>query len=123
MDLKRVAMSDTIKPEFVSTLFECPPSYVLVAQLGMVRGITVRSRNVVAAIGGVLKAAVGGSIETFRTLCEDARQEAYNVMVDHAFALGANAILGVRYGNTDISPGIAEMLCYGTAVRIEPRPT
>ncbi|TPX38366.1 hypothetical protein SmJEL517_g00157 [Synchytrium microbalum] len=120
MDLKRVKVSESIPVQFVSTLLEPPPGYKVVQQLGLVRGITVRSRNVIASIGAGLRSLVGGNIETFRVLCEDSRQEAYNIMVDHAFALGANCVLCARYDNNDIDVGITEMLCYGTAVRIEP---
>ncbi|KAI9015389.1 hypothetical protein DFJ74DRAFT_644927 [Hyaloraphidium curvatum] len=118
MDLKRIALSEAIPRRMVSTLLEPPSGSRIAEQLGMVKGITVRSRNMFAAIGGSFKSLVGGNIETFRTLCEDTRADAYNRMVDEAFALGANAVLGMRYESNSIGEGITEVLCYGTAVRV-----
>ncbi|KXS16443.1 DUF74-domain-containing protein [Gonapodya prolifera JEL478] len=111
-------MSDAIDHKMVSTLFEAPIGFEIVQHFGVVRGITVRSRNIIAAFGGALKSLVGGTIETYRTLCEDARMEAYNIMVYQAFQHGANCILAVRYDTTEIGEGMTEVFCYGTAVLV-----
>ena len=92
----------------------------VVRTLGVVRGITVRSRNVVSdAIGGV-QSMLGGRVGAYVKLAEAARQEAYEDLVDHARAAGANAILAMRYDANEIMPGITEVLAYGTAVVVEP---
>lgn len=116
MDLRRVKMTEKIQRQYISTLLEAPPGLNLKHHIGLVRGITVRSRNFIASFGAGIKSLVGGNIETFRTLCEDSRTEAYNRMIDEAVMLGANAVLGVRYEAHDIADGITEVLCYGTAV-------
>jgi uncharacterized protein YbjQ (UPF0145 family) len=87
--------------------------------LGVVRGITVRSRSVFGTIGGSLQTLVGGNISLFTSLCEKTRAEAFEMMVTHAHELGANAVVGVRYDATEIMSGVAEVLCYGTAVVVE----
>ena len=87
--------------------------------LGVVRGITVRSRSVFGTIGGSLQTLLGGNISLFTSLCEKTRAEAFEMMVTHAQELGANAVLGVRYDATEIMSGVAEVLCYGTAVVVE----
>lgn len=87
--------------------------------LGIVRGITVRSRSIVGAIGAGLQTLVGGNITLFETLCEKAREQSYERMVEHAEAMGANAIIGMRYDATEIGGGITEVLAYGTAVVVE----
>lgn len=84
--------------------------------LGVVRGITVRSRSVVGNIGAGLQSLVGGNITIYTELCEKARQEAFDLMVAHADEMGANAIIGVRYDANEVAQGITEVLCYGTAV-------
>ncbi|KAJ3339297.1 hypothetical protein HDU93_008404 [Gonapodya sp. JEL0774] len=111
-------MTDAINHRLVSTLFEAPPGYEIVQSLGVVRGISVRSRNAIASLGGAFKSMLGGSIETFRHLCEDARMEAYNLMVKDAVAQGANGILSVRYDTNEIMEGVQEVFCYGTAVLV-----
>jgi uncharacterized protein YbjQ (UPF0145 family) len=88
--------------------------------LGLVRGIIVRSRSIVGNIGAALQTIVGGNISIYTNLCERARQDAFNEMCQHAAALGANAVIGVRYDATEIGAGITEVLCYGTAIVIEP---
>ncbi len=90
--------------------------------LGIVRGITVRSRSIIGAFGAGLQQIVGGNITLYTELCEDARQEAFELMMQHAADLGANAVLGMRYDANEISDGVAEVLCYGTAVMIERTP-
>jgi uncharacterized protein YbjQ (UPF0145 family) len=84
--------------------------------LGVVRGITVRSRSIFGTIGGSLQTLVGGNISLFSSLCEKTRAEAFELMLAHADELGANAVIGVRYDATEIMNGVTEVLCYGTAV-------
>lgn len=86
--------------------------------LGMVRGITVRSRSVVGNIGAMLQTIVGGNITVLTNLCEQAREEAFELMLQHARDLGADAVIGVRYDATEIMQGVSEVLCYGTAVKL-----
>jgi uncharacterized protein YbjQ (UPF0145 family) len=88
--------------------------------LGVVRGITVRSRSIFGTIGGSLQTLVGGNITLFSELCEKTRLEAFEMMIQHAEHLGANAVVGVRYDATEIMQGVTEVLCYGTAVAVEP---
>ena len=87
--------------------------------LGVVRGIVVRSRSVLGSIGAQLQTLIGGNITLYTELCERARAEAFEMMAQHADAMGANAVIGVRYDATEIAPGITEVLCYGTAVFVE----
>ncbi|TCL68503.1 uncharacterized protein YbjQ (UPF0145 family) [Hydrogenispora ethanolica] len=93
--------------------------YRIVQQLGIVRGITVRSRSILGNIGAGLQSLLGGNITIFTELCEKAREEAFELMVEHAEDLSANAIIGMRYDANDVADGITEVLCYGTAVRVE----
>lgn len=93
--------------------------FKVVRSLGIVRGITVRSRSVVGNFGASLQTLVGGNITIYTELCEQARQEAYDLMIQHAAQMGANAILAVRYDANEIAPGVTEVLCYGTAVQIQ----
>jgi len=88
--------------------------------LGVVRGITVRSRSIFGTIGGALQTIVGGNITLFTELCEKTRAEAFDMMVAHAAQLGANAVIGIRYDATEVLQGVTEVLCYGTAVVVEP---
>ena len=88
--------------------------------LGVVRGITVRSRSVLGSIGGALQTLVGGNITIFTELCEKARNEAFDLMVAHGAQLGANAIIGMRYDANEVMDGVTEVLAYGTAVIVEP---
>jgi uncharacterized protein YbjQ (UPF0145 family) len=88
--------------------------------LGVVRGITVRSRSIVGTIGGALQTIVGGNITLFEELCERTRSDAFARMIQHAEALGANAVIGVRYDATEVMQGVTEVLCYGTAVTVQP---
>src|SRR5690349_16965450 len=101
-----------------STTFDLP-GYRVVRSLGMVRGIIVRSRSVVGDFGASIQKFFGGNISLYTTLCEQARDEAFNLMLSHAGQLGANAVICVRYDATEIGPGISEVLCYGTAVMVE----
>lgn len=93
--------------------------YRIVRTLGIVCGITVRSRSVIGTFGAGLQTLVGGNITLFTELCEKARNEAFDLMVAHATALGANALIGVRYDATEVMGGVTEVLCYGTAVVVE----
>jgi uncharacterized protein YbjQ (UPF0145 family) len=87
---------------------------------GVVRGIIVRSRSLFGTIGGSLQTLLGGNISLFTSLCEKTRAEAFDMMLDHAGQLGANAVIGVRYDATEVLQGVTEVLCYGTAVLVEP---
>lgn len=103
----------------ITTAFELP-RYRVERNLGVVRGITVRSRSIVGNIGAALQTLTGGNITLYTELCEHARQEAFEIMVQHAEAVGANAIVGMRYDATEIMSGVTEVLAYGTAVVVEP---
>jgi uncharacterized protein YbjQ (UPF0145 family) len=93
--------------------------YSVVQNLGVVRGITVRSRSNFGTIGGSLQTLLGGNITLFTELCEKTRAEAFEMMVDHAEELGANAVVGIRYDATELMQGVSEVLCYGTAVAVQ----
>ena len=95
------------------------PGYRVVRVIGLVRGITVRSRSVIGTIGGALQSLVGGNLSLFTQLAETSRQEALDLMVRHAEEQGANAVIGMRYDGNEITDGITEMLAYGTAVVVE----
>ncbi len=94
--------------------------YRIVRQLGVVRGITVRSRSVIGNFAGSIQTIFGGNITVFTELCEHAREEAFELMVQHAGQLGANAVIGMRYDANDVMDGVTEVLAYGTAVVVEP---
>ncbi len=95
--------------------------YQITKYLGVVRGITVRSRSVVGNLGANIQQIFGGNISIYTDMCDHARQEAYDLMIQHAEQTGANALIGVNYDATEIAPGVAEVLAYGTAVVIAPR--
>jgi uncharacterized protein YbjQ (UPF0145 family) len=101
-----------------TTAFELP-GYRVVRTFGVVRGIIVRSRSIVGNIGANIQSLFGGNISLYTSLCERAREDAFAQMLGHAAELGGNAVIGVRYDATEISPGISEVLCYGTAVFVE----
>lgn len=92
--------------------------YRIVRTAGIVRGIIVRSRSLFGTLGASLQTLVGGNITLFTTLCEQTRNHAYELMVQHAVEKGANAIIGVRYDATEVMQGVTEVLCYGTAVEV-----
>jgi uncharacterized protein YbjQ (UPF0145 family) len=96
------------------------PGYRIVAHLGLVRGVTVRSRSVIGNIGGSIQSIFGGKLSIYVDLAEAARKEAYELLVAHADEMGANAILAMRYDANEIMEGITEVLAYGTAVKVEP---
>jgi len=101
-----------------TTAFELE-GYTVRKNLGIVRGITVRSRSVIGTLGASLQTLIGGNISLFTELCERAREEAFELMLQHAAQMGANAIIGVRYDATEVMQGVSEVLCYGTAVVVE----
>lgn len=105
--------------EAVTTAFELPGCRIR-RNLGIVRGIVVRSRSIVGDVGASLQTVVGGNITLFSRLCEQTRREAFDLMIQHASDLGANAIIGARYDATEIMNGVTEVLSYGTAVVVEP---
>ncbi|MFC1543619.1 YbjQ family protein [Candidatus Neomarinimicrobiota bacterium] len=91
----------------------------IIKVLGVVRGITVRSRSIFGTFGGFLQTIVGGNITLFTKLCEDTRTEAFKMMAEHAEELGANGIIAIRYDAAEVMGGVTEVLCYGTAVVVE----
>jgi len=105
--------------EFVTTAFELP-GYRVTRTFGIVRGIVVRSRSFVGTIGAGLQTMIGGNISIFTNLCEQTRSDAFELMLQHAGQLGANAVIGMRYDATEIMQGVTEVLAYGTAVIVEP---
>jgi uncharacterized protein YbjQ (UPF0145 family) len=102
-----------------TTTFDLP-GYRVMRTLGVVRGITVRSRSIFGTIGGALQTLAGGNISLFTELCEKTRAEAFDMMVAHAEQLGATAVVGVRYDATELMQGVTEMVCYGTAAVVQP---
>ncbi len=96
------------------------PGHRITAYVGLVRGVTVRSRSIVGNIGGAIQSVFGGNITIYTDLAERARQEAYDLLVRHAEAMGANAVIAMRYDANEIMEGITEVLAYGTAVKVEP---
>jgi uncharacterized protein YbjQ (UPF0145 family) len=109
----------SVSHQMVTTAFELP-NYRVVQNLGVVRGIVVRSRNVFATLGATLQTIIGGNITVFTTLCEQTRSDAFDIMIQHATEIGANAIIGARYDTTELAQGVTEVLAYGTAVIVEP---
>ena len=105
-------------PNFTTTAFTID-GYRVVHSLGLVRGIVVRSRSIFGTIGASLQTLIGGNITILTELCENTRSQAFELMMQHARATGANAIIGVRYDATEVMSGVTEVLCYGTAVVIE----
>ena len=107
--------------EFITTTENSLPEYEVAARLGVVRGITVRSRSVFGNVGAKFQQIFGGEISLLTDLCEQTRAEAFALAVHHAEQLGANALVGVRYDATEIMSGVSEVLCYGTALRVVKR--
>jgi len=103
----------------VTTALELP-GHRIVRNLGIVRGIVVRSRSLVGTIGASLQTLVGGNITLYTELCEKAREEAFELMMRHAIQRGANAVVGMRYDANEVMQGVTEVLAYGTAVVVEP---
>ena len=109
----------SVSPQMVTTAFELP-GYRVRQSLGVVRGIVVRSRNLFVNIGALFNSMVGGNITAWTNLCESTRRDAFEIMIQHATELGANAIIGARYDATEVSSAATEVLAYGTAVVVEP---
>jgi uncharacterized protein YbjQ (UPF0145 family) len=107
--------------ERVTTAFDLP-GFRIKRNFGVVRGITVRSRSIFGTIGAGLQTIVGGNISIFSNLCEQTRNQAFDLMLEHAGQLGANAVIGARYDATEVMQGVTEVLAYGTAVEVEPLP-
>jgi uncharacterized protein YbjQ (UPF0145 family) len=108
-----------MNPAMTTTTFDLE-GFRVTRSLGVVRGITVRSRSIVGTIGGSLQTIFGGNITLFTELCEKTREEAFEMMLRHASEMGANAVIGVRYDATELLQGVTEVLCYGTAVTVQP---
>lgn len=108
-------------PSMTTTAFDLH-GFRVVKTFGVVRGIIVRSRSIFGTIGAGLQTLVGGDISIFSDLCEHTRRDALDRMLQHATTLGANAVIGLRYDATEIMQGATEVLCYGTAVLVEPAP-
>lgn len=109
----------SVSHHMVTTTFELP-GFRISRNLGVVRGIVVRSRNLFVNIGAAFKSMVGGNITAWSQLCEQTRSDAFDIMIQHATELGANAIIGARYDATEVAGGVTEVLAYGTAVIVEP---
>ena len=107
-----------IPQEMMTTAFELP-GYRITKNLGVAKGIIVRSRSIVGSIGGGIQTIFGGNITLFTSLAEKARNHAYELLAEHAAEMGANAVIGVRYDATEMGAGITEVLAYGTAVVVE----
>ncbi len=110
-----------INPHLVTTGFDLPGHHI-VKNLGVVRGIVVQSRSIVGNIGAAIQTIFGGNITLYTDLCEKARADAYNLMLEHAAERGANALIGMRYDANEVAAGVTEVLAYGTAVLVEPAP-
>jgi uncharacterized protein YbjQ (UPF0145 family) len=111
----------SIQPQWVTTALGFD-GYRITSNRGVVRGITVRSRNLIVNFGAWIQTLFGGNITLYTELCERARQDAFDLMREHAAAVGANAVVSMRYDANDVAPGVTEVLAYGTAVVIEPLP-
>lgn len=108
----------SVSANMITTTFELP-GYRVVRTIGLVRGVTVRSRSILGTIGASLETLVGGNITLFEEMCEKTREEALELMMQHATQQGANAVIGVRYDATEVMQGVTEVLAYGTAVQVE----
>ncbi len=107
-----------ISSSFVTTGFELP-GHRIAKNLGVVRGIVVRSRSIVGNIGASIQVLFGGNITIYTELCEKARADAFRLMIGHAAEMGANAVIGMRYDANEVAAGVTEVLAYGTAVVVE----
>jgi uncharacterized protein YbjQ (UPF0145 family) len=111
-------MNVSVNPNMVTTAFDLP-GYRIVKSFGLVRGVTVRSRSIFGTIGASLETLVGGNITLFEEMCEKTREEALELLTQHASEHGANAVIGMRYDATEVMQGVTEVLAYGTAVQVE----
>ncbi len=109
----------SVDPGLVTTGFEIP-GYRIARNIGVVRGVIVRSRSIVGNIGAGIQTLFGGNITLYTQLCERARADAYDLMIEHAAERGANALIGMRYDANEVAAGVTEVLAYGTAVIVEP---
>ena len=109
----------SVSHQMVTTALELP-NYRITQNLGVVRGIVVRSRNIFATIGAGMQMIVGGNITVWTKLCEQTRADAFDIMIQHATEIGANAIVAARYDANEVSAGVTEVLAYGTAVIVQP---
>ena len=112
-------MNVSVNFNMVTTAFDLP-GYRVVKSFGLVRGVTVRSRSIFGTIGASLETLVGGNITLFEEMCEKTREEALELMMQHASQHGANAVIGMRYDATEVMQGVTEVLAYGTAVQVVP---
>lgn len=111
-------MDGSVNAAMVTTAFDLP-GYRVVKSMGLVRGVTVRSRSIFGTLGASLQTVVGGNITLFEDMCEQTREQALEVMMQHAVERGANAVIGVRYDATEVMQGVTEVIAYGTAVQVE----
>jgi uncharacterized protein YbjQ (UPF0145 family) len=111
-------VAQLLSNRFMTTTENALTGYRVIERMGVVRGIAVRSRSIFGVIGATLQQIRGGDISLLRDLCEQSRADAFSIAISHAEALGANALVAVRYDATEIMSGVSEVLCYGTAVRV-----
>ncbi len=111
-------MGISVNANMVTTALELP-GYRVVKTLGLVRGVTVRSRSIFGTIGASLETIIGGNITLFEEMCEKTREQALDLMMGHAMERGANAVIGTRYDATEVMQGVTEVIAYGTAVQVE----
>ncbi|TSA44141.1 YbjQ family protein [bacterium] len=111
--------NNTVQHNMVTTAFELD-GYRIIQNFGVAKGIIVRSRSIFGSIGAILQTLAGGNISLFTRLCERTRNDAFDLMLKHAFEMGANAVIGARYDATEVMGGVTEVLAYGTAVKVEP---
>jgi uncharacterized protein YbjQ (UPF0145 family) len=111
-------MDVSVNVAMVTTAFELP-GYRIAKSMGLVRGVTVRSRSILGTLGASLQTVVGGNITLFEDMCEQTREQALDLMMQHAVERGANAVIGVRYDATEVMQGVTEVIAYGTAVQAE----
>ena len=111
-------MNVSVNPNMITTTFDLP-GYRVVRTIGLVRGVTVRSRSILGTLGASLETIVGGNITLFEEMCEKTREQALDLMMEHASQEGANAVIGVRYDATEVMQGVTEVIAYGTAVQVE----
>jgi uncharacterized protein YbjQ (UPF0145 family) len=121
MSAPNPAAQNLVPHSMVTTAFVLD-GFHIVRNLGLVRGIIVRSRSIVGTIGASLQTLVGGNITLLTNLCEETREHAFDLMLQHAAELGANAVIGMRYDATEVMQGVTEVLAYGTAVYVERSP-
>ena len=109
----------SVSHQMATSAFELP-NFRVMQNLGVVRGIVVRSRNMFATLGATFQTLVGGNITIWTKMCEETRSDAFDILIQHASEIGGNAIIGMRYDTTEISTGVTEVIAYGTAVIVEP---